>query len=144
MAGPVPVRELVPKISAKNTGQHGRETQRGLGIRIHPVSSCLCRAPSVYQAFAFTSPHELSPSPYSPRPLSLATRFVLSSRQYLKVKVLATLGVIQFPWSPPCAHDILFFWDPVVARWLTNLIGIHEEAGLIPGLAHWVKDPELP
>ena len=31
-----------------------------------------------------------------------------------------------------------------MTQWVKNSTGIHEDAGLIPGLTQWIKDPEVP
>ena len=35
-------------------------------------------------------------------------------------------------------------WSPYCGAVETNMTSTHEDAGLIPGLAQWLKDPALP
>ena len=61
-----------------------------------------------------------------------------------------SLGDFALPWDSVHAKVCVYLLrmgspvSPVMAQWLTNLTRNHEVAGLIPGLAQWVKDPALP
>ena len=68
----------------------------------------------------------------------------------------AAVGLIRpLAWEPPYAagaalkkktkkKKCLHNWSSPRSSAVTNLISVHEDAGSIPGITPWVKDPVLP
>ena len=72
-------------------------------------------------------------------PPHLSAPRVLQAKCY---EAVAGRGKTNMRWKTPHNRSSQYR-VPIMAQWLTNLTSIHEDAGSIPGLAQWAKDPAL-
>ena len=69
---------------------------------------------------------------------------------WLRCRLAAVAPTGPLDWELPYAVGVALkskkinMGVPIVAQWLMNPTRNHGVSRLIPGLAQWVKDPELP
>ena len=56
---------------------------------------------------------------------------------------LLTISTLFYSQKSPSLDKKLHDWSSCCGSVVTNLTGVHEDAGSIPGFAQWIKDPVL-
>ena len=90
---------------------------------------------------AFCDPHHSSQQ-----------RWILNPLNEARIKPATSWFLVGFLTTEPREElSKLYFYNkkafmgvPIMVQLLTNLTSIHEDKGVIPALAQWVKDPALP
>ena len=111
---------------------------------------CLSKCPTTHwiiQHNLEASPHPLLLVNYPAHPFSLfpCSRFrTWLFLSWITAKASPFFFVIYFPICNQKCFFLNIIRVPIVAQQVKNLTNVDEDAGLIPGLAHWVKDLALP